>query len=100
MKQLGPFHHHLTMKLVSYIVYSLREWQVHTQECFHTSVSISGTDDTIHHLLSSPSCDIQCTVQMSVPLGRWILVIILYYFCGAQDNLVSGQNPHSIHLLG
>ena len=53
------------MKLVSYIVYSLREWQVHTQECFHTSVSISGTDDTIHHLLSSPSCDIQCTVQMS-----------------------------------
>ena len=60
------------MRLVSYIVYSLREWQVHMQECFHTSVSISRTDDTIHHLPSSPPWDLQCMVQMFVPLGRWI----------------------------
>ena len=101
MKQLGPFYHHLTMRLVSYIVYSRREWQVHTRECFHTSVSISGTDGTIHHSLFSPSWDLQCTAQMFVPLGGmdWsflcvleLLVVILYYFCGALDNLVSGQN--------
>ena len=30
---------------------------------------------------------------------REFRVVILYYFCGALDNLVSGQNPHSIHLL-
>ena len=107
MVQLSPFHHHLAMRLAFYIVYSLREWQVHTQECFHTLISISRIDDTIHQLLSSPSWDLQCMAQMCVPLGRWIvhffvsflLVVMLYYFCRALDNLVSGQNPHSIHLL-
>ena len=51
MTQLSPFHHHLTMRLAFYIVYSLREWQVHIRECFHTLVSIFRIYDRIHHLL-------------------------------------------------
>ena len=30
---------------------------------------------------------------------REFRVVILYYFCGTLDDLVSGQNPHSIQLL-
>ena len=109
MKQLGPFHHHLTMRLVSYIVYSPREWQVHTQECFHTSVSISRTDDTIHHSPSSPSWDLQCTAQMFVPLGGWIghfyvCLSFLLSYCitsvGLWTTWSQVKIPHSIHLLG
>ena len=95
------------MRLVSYIVYSLREWQVHIQECFHTSVSISGTDDTIHHLPSSPSWDLQCMVQMFVPLGRWVghfyVCFLLLYFItsvGLWTTWSQVKIPHSIHLLG
>ena len=79
MIQLGPFHHHLTMRSAFYTVYSLKAMQVHNRECFHTLVSILGTDDTIHHLQSSPSWDLQCMAQMGtyqsllfVPLVRWI----------------------------
>ena len=32
MIQLSPFHYHLTMRLAFYIVYSLREWQVHIRK--------------------------------------------------------------------
>ena len=99
MIQLGPFHHPLTMRLTFYIVYSLTEWQVHTQECFYTLVSISGINDIIHHLPSSPSWDLQCTAQMFVPLGGWIGHFYVSFslsccitICGALNILVSGQN--------
>ena len=79
MIPLGPFHHHLTIRSAFYTVYSLIEMQVHNRECFHTLVSILGTDDTIHHLESSPSWDLQCMAQIGghqsllfVPHVRWI----------------------------
>ena len=38
------------------------------------------------------------------PLVRWFDhrfgLVIVYYFCRALDILVSGLDPHSIHLLG
>ena len=96
------------MRLAFYIVYSLKEWQVHIRECFHTLVSIFRIYDTIHHLPSSPSWDLQCTAQMLVPLGGWIghfYVSFLLLSCcitsvGLWTTWSQVKIPHSIHLLG
>ena len=95
------------MRLAFYIVYSLREWQVHTPECFHTLVSIFRIYDTIHHLPFSPSWDLQCTAQMFVPLGGWIGHFYMSFSLtccitavGLWTTWSQVKIPHSIHLLG
>ena len=51
-----------------------------------------GTNGNISVIAVCPSCEVDLS-----SLRELLVVVILYYFCGALDNLVSGhKNPHSI----